>query len=55
MISKHLLSRLSPRERGGRRISEDRKLWKKLNVVHNFEQKHWLRAKVEMEEVPENG
>ena len=54
MISKHLLSRLSPRERRERRISEDRKLWKQLNVVHNFEQKHWMkkRAKEQIEEIP---
>ena len=55
MISKDLLSRLTPRERRERRISEDQKLWKKLNKVHNFEQKYWMkkRAKVQIEEIPD--
>lgn len=56
MISRDLLLRLTPRERKERRISEDKKLWKDLNRVHNFQQKNWLkkRAKIEIEEIPQN-
>ena len=56
MISRDLLLRLTPRERRERRISEDVKLWKDLNRVHNFQQKNWLkkRAKIEIEEIPQN-
>lgn len=54
MISKHLLLRITPRERRERRIAENRALWEKLNKVHNFEQKSWIkkRAVVKVEEIP---